>query len=247
MIDDELREMIRYLKIRGLEERWDELIAYGEKKKLSHVNFLRHLVKLLHEERVVYAHQMRIVRAAIPEKLIMATYPFAKQPKLDRSRIMNIHDSLDYMKKTQNIILVGPTGVGKSGLAIGFLLNAIDHGYTGCFITFPALLSKLQKAIALHDEERVLKNFAAIDCIAIDEVGYVEVEAAQVGLFFRLMSLRHKKKTTIVTSNLGFQQWGDFLKNAHLTAALVERLTSNSHVIHMKNCVSINPKPLSEN
>ena len=76
----------------------------------------------------------------------------------------------------------------------------------------------------------------------MDELGYAEVEPVQVGLFFTLMHKRHKKKTTLITSNLGFQRWGSFLKNDQLTAALIDRLTENSHVINMKDCVSLRPK-----
>ncbi|HLE86651.1 MAG TPA: ATP-binding protein [Candidatus Brocadiaceae bacterium] len=76
----------------------------------------------------------------------------------------------------------------------------------------------------------------------IDELGYVEIEPVQAGLFFTLMHKRHKKKATLITSNLGFQQWTSFLKNDQLTAALIDRLTENSHVINMKNCVSLRHK-----
>ena len=79
----------------------------------------------------------------------------------------------------------------------------------------------------------------------IDEVGYVEVEPAQVGQFFTLMHKRHKKKTTLITSNLGFSEWGSFLRNKQLTAALIDRLTENSHVINMKNGKSLRD-PLDE-
>ena len=75
--------------------------------------------------------------------------------------------------------------------------------------------------------------------LLIDELGYIEVEPVQVGLFFTLMRKRHKRKTTLLTSNLGFKQWNSFLKNDHLTAALIDRLTGNSYVINMKNCVSL--------
>ena len=71
------------------------------------------------------------------------------------------------------------------------------------------------------------------------------MEAAQVGLFFTLMQTRHKSKTTLITSNLGFSEWGSFLQNTHLTAALVDRLTENSHVINMKKCRSLRG-PLTE-
>lgn len=73
----------------------------------------------------------------------------------------------------------------------------------------------------------------------VDELGYVEIEPAQVGLFFTLMQRRHKTKTTLLTSNLGFSEWGSFLKNNHLTGALLDRLTATSHVINMKHCRSL--------
>jgi DNA replication protein DnaC len=97
----------------------------------------------------------------------------------------------------------------------------------------------LYKSVADHSEQRLIKTFAAYDCLLIDEMGYVEVEPIQVGLFFTLMHKRHKKKTTLITSNLGFDQWTSFLKNEHLTAALIDRLTENSHVINMKSCASL--------
>ncbi len=84
--------------------------------------------------------------------------------------------------------------------------------------------------------EVVIRKYCSFDCLLIDEVGYVEVEPAQVGLFFTLMQRRHKTKTTLITSNLGFSEWEAFLQNKHLTAALVDRLTETSHVINMKNC-----------
>ena len=80
----------------------------------------------------------------------------------------------------------------------------------------------------------------------IDEIGYVEVEPAQVGLFFTLMQQRHKKKPTLITSNLGFSEWRSFLKNDQLTAALIDRLTENSHVINMRGCVSLRTKLSSD-
>ncbi len=80
----------------------------------------------------------------------------------------------------------------------------------------------------------VLKTFASYDALLIDEIGYIEVEPVQVALFFTLMHQRHKRKTTLVTSNLGFQQWTSFLQNDQLTAALIDRLTENSNVINMK-------------
>ena len=93
-----------------------------------------------------------------------------------------------------------------------------------------------------HSEAAVIRRFLAYDCLLIDEVGYVEVEPVQVGLFFTLMHKRHRQKPTLITSNLGFAEWRTFLKNDHLTAALIDRLTENSHVINMNRCKSLRPK-----
>jgi DNA replication protein DnaC len=97
----------------------------------------------------------------------------------------------------------------------------------------------LYQSVADHTEAKILKMFESYDCLLIDELGYVETNPVQVGLFFTLMHRRHKKKSTLITSNLGFDQWGSFLKNNQLTAALIDRLTENSHVINMNNCQSL--------
>jgi DNA replication protein DnaC len=122
------------------------------------------------------------------------------------------------------------------------VVGHIDRGYRGYFITFPELVATLYASLADHSEEKLIRKYWSYDCLLIDEVGYVEVEPAQVGLFFTLMQKRHKTRTTLITSNLGFSEWGSFLKNNHLTAALIDRLTENSHVINMKDCRTLRAK-----
>ncbi|MBT3296315.1 MAG: ATP-binding protein [Verrucomicrobia bacterium] len=113
---------------------------------------------------------------------------------------------------------------------------------TGRSVLFAELINELYQSVADHSEMKVLKRYQSYDCLHIDEIGYVEVEPVQVALFFTLMQKRHKNKPTLITSNLGFSEWGGFLKNDHLTAALIDRLTENSHVINMKGCVSLRAK-----
>ena len=104
------------------------------------------------------------------------------------------------------------------------------------------LVAELYASMADRSENKVIRKYVAYDCLVIDEVGYIEVEPTQVGLFFTLMQKRHKNKPTLLTSNLGFSEWSSFLKNKHLTAALIDRLTENSHVINMKNCKTLRGK-----
>lgn len=238
-MNDELKNQLKYLRLRGLLAHWDEYLKLAADRRFSHHHLLAHVIDQEYRLKQDRARQLRLDKAHIPETWTLETYPFARQPKLNKKKILALYDSLSFMKNNQNIIWLGGTGCGKTGLATSFLIHAIHHGYSGRFITFPELVEELYRAVADHSEARVLKKFLSYDILAIDEIGYVEVEPAQVGQFFTLMQRRHKKKPTLITSNLGFREWGSFLKNDHLTAALVDRLTENSHVINMKECRSL--------
>jgi DNA replication protein DnaC len=241
-MDDELMRMLKYIRLYGLQTHWDRYLQMARKGNFSHVRLLKYIIEEEYKIKRENSRKMRLSRARIPGQFVMETFPFNKQPKLNKKKVLNLYDSFDYMSMNQNIIWIGPTGTGKTGLATAFLIQAINHGYNGRFITFPELVEMLYQSMGDHSEAKVIKTFASYDCLLIDELGYVEVEPAQVGLFFTLLSKRHQKKTTLITSNLGFSQWTSFLKNSQLTAALIDRLTENSHVINMKECVSLRPK-----
>jgi DNA replication protein DnaC len=242
-MDEELLRKLKYVRLNWLAVNWDHYLEAAQKGNYSHARLLRHIIEEEYEHRQENSRKVRLNRAKIPEKFVIETFPFARQPKLNKKRLVNLYDSFAYMLNHQNIMWIGPTGIGKTGIATAFLINAINRGYNGRFITFPELVELLYQSIGDHSEAKVIKTFASYDCLLIDELGYVEVEPTQVAHFFTLMHKRHKKKTTLITSNLGFGQWGSFLKNSHLTAALIDRLTENSHVINMKECVSLRPKP----
>lgn len=240
-MNEELTEKLKYLRLGGLLGHWDEYLKLAAKERFSHGRLLTYILEEEYRIKHDNARRLRLQRARIPEVLVIETYPFHRQPQLNKKMIMALYESFD-MKSSQNIIWLGPTGAGKSGLATSFLIHAIEQGYTGRHIPFAELVAELYQAVGDHSEEKVLNQYLSYDCLLIDEIGYVEVEPVQVGLFFTLMQRRHKRKPTLTTSNLGFSEWGSFLKNNHLTAALVDRLTENSHVINMKKCVTLRPK-----
>jgi DNA replication protein DnaC len=238
-MDERVQKILKQLRLWGLLEHWDKWLGEARQGRFSHERLLQHVLEAEYRIQQEHGRLLRRKRAQPPEPLEIETFPFTRQLKLDRKRIMSLYDSFDYMTKKQNIIWLGPTGCGKTGLATSFLLQAVDRGHRGYFISFAELVAKLYASLADHSQEKLLRKFSSYDCLLIDEVGYVEVEAVQVGLFFTLMQRRHKTKTTLITSNLGFSEWGSFLKNAQLTSALLDRLTETSHVINMKNCRSM--------
>jgi len=244
-MDDELIVMLKYLRLGRLLSHWDETLAKARKGRYSAERLLKYVLEEESRTKRENARLLRRQRANIPEILELETFPFSRQPKLDRKKIMSLYDSFDYMTKHRNVVWMGSTGCGKTGLATAFLLQAIDRGQRGYFVTFPQLIHELFQSLADRSEQKLLKRYLSYDPLLIDEVGYVEVEPAQVGQFFTLMHKRHKKKTTLITSNLGFSEWGSFLRNQQLTAALIDRLTENSHVINMKYGKSLRD-PLDE-
>ena len=232
----ELSDILKYLRLGNLLAHWDDYLKLAAEKNFSHAHLLTHVLEEEYQRKRDNARQLRLKQAHLPEILVIETYPFERQPKLNKKRLMALYDSQNYIPQHHNLIWLGRAGCGKTGLATSFLIHAIEAGWRGRYVRFANLVNELYAAVADHSEQRVLKKYLAFDILLIDEIGYVEVEPVQVGQFFTLMEERHKKKSTLLTSNLGFADWGSFLKNDHLTAALIDRLTENSHIINMKGC-----------
>ena len=241
-MDPEIQKQLHFLGLRGLSENWDRVFSEANKNKPSYHRFLTEILSQESSGKKEKRRFARIKRARIPQALVMETFPFAKQPNLKKKAVLELYDSMNFVTQKQSLVFIGPTGCGKTGLATAFLIHALNHDYQGCFIEFKDLLDRLYQSIADHTEKKIIKRFQRDDCLVIDELGTVPAERQQAGLFFELMKKRHRNSTTLITTQLGFDQWGDFLNNPHLTAALLDRLTENCTVFNMKHCISLRPK-----
>lgn len=235
-------DKLRHLRLTRLSAHWEEDLKEAARQGMSHASFLTHVVEEEYRLKCDNARQQRLKRARLPEIWTLETYPFSRQPRLNRKAVHALYDTLDFVAQARNVIWLGGTGCGKTGLATSFLVQAIHRGYSGRYVLFADLIGELYRSVADHSEALILGKYLAPDLLLIDELGYVETEPVQVGLFFTLMQQRHRRKSTLITSNLGFSEWGSFLKNDHLTAALIDRLTEASHVFNMKQCVSLRTK-----
>jgi DNA replication protein DnaC len=237
-------EQLRTLGLHGLAENWNLIIKKANENKPSYHRFLVETLTEEYHNSVERARLARLKRAKIPEMWVMETFPFRKQHRLKRQMVMQLYDSMQFLTDSQDLLFIGPTGCGKTGLATSFFVHAINQGYRGLFIDFSDLVNSLYRARGDHSESRLLKRLASYQVLLIDELGYLSCDKEKASLFFDLMRRRHRRSTTILTTQLGFDEWGSFLHDPHLTAALLDRITVNCAVFNMKDCISIRPKKI---
>ena len=243
-MDNTLKSQLQYLGFHTLTENWDAIMKEAIKNTPSYHRFLEEIIEKEYERKTERARLARIKKAKIPEIFVMETFPFHKQLRLKKKLVLELYDSLIFMKEKQDLIFIGPTGCGKTGLSTAFLVHAINQGFRGFFIDFSDLLNILSQSRGDYSEDKLMKRLASYEVLLIDELGYSFCEKEQASLFFDLMRRRHKQNTTIITTQLGFEEWGGFLQDSHLTAALLDRITVNCTVFNMKDCISIRPKKI---
>jgi len=235
---------LRSLGLYELAENWELIVKQANRARPSYQRFLFETVSREYHRSVERSRTARLKRAKIAEMWVMETFPFHKQPRLKKDLVMQLYESLTFMKEKQDLVFIGPTGCGKTGLATAFLIHAINSGARGLFVDFNDLVNALYQSRGDHSERQLLKRLSAYEILLIDELGYLSCNKEQASLFFDLMRRRHKRRSTIVTSQLGFAEWGTFLQDPHLTAALLDRMTVNCAVFNMKDCISIRPKKI---
>jgi len=244
-MNEDLKKQAQALGLKHLAQNWDQLCADALKQKLSYHTFLTNILAQEYNLQQESARLARIKKANIPELLVMQTFPFEQQPKLKKKFVLELYDSSRYLTEKQQLIFIGPTGCGKTGLGTAFLIHAINQGHRGYFIDFRELMALLLSSKGDHSESRVIKRFANYPILLIDEWGYDPVDREIAGLLFEVLKKRHRKYTTLISSQLGFDEWNTFLPNTHVTAALLDRITENCTVFNLKNCHSLRKKQIA--
>lgn len=226
----EVIEICRELRLPSIRKMVQDEASFKDPEQAYDV--LHQVLVQEKKDRFVRAKQNRIRAANFPQKKLLEELVNDALPEQAQQKLPNLK-SLDFINQSQNVILTGSPGTGKTHIAIGLGMEACLAGYRVFFATVPSLINQLKE----HRSERTLRSFELkfekYDLVIIDELGYISFDKEGAELLFTHLSLRAGRKSTIITSNLSFLKWQEVFHDPVLTAALTDRLTHKSHVINM--------------
>jgi DNA replication protein DnaC len=239
---DELDQLLRSLHLGRMREIYDEQLEQAEKADISYTEFLLRLLRAQWHARQEQSLNWRIKKAALPEAWTLESFPYAKQPGVSRKQIRAFAE-LDFVARAENIVFIGKTGVGKTGLATGILLKALQNGYRGLFIRAQDLFDEMYASLADRSSRQLINRLVRLDVLLIDEMGYLNVKPEQANVFFKLMSERYRHRSTLITTNLDYQEWGHFLGNPSMVDALLGRIRQQCITVRIKGPSLREPGP----
>lgn len=229
---EELDQLMKNLKLHRMHAVYDEQLSAADKQQISYSEFAAGLLRAQWHERQENALEYRIRRAKMPERWSLETFPYSKQPGVNRKQIRAFAE-LDFTTKYENLVFVGPTGVGKTGLASGILLKALQNGLRCQFILAQDLFDEMYASLADRSTRQLVNRLASLDLLLIDELGYLNLKPEQSNTFFKLMEERYRRHSTIITTNLAYEEWHTFLGNKSMVEALLSRLRHHCHTVRI--------------
>jgi DNA replication protein DnaC len=225
-------QLLENLHLSRIAELFDEEARRAQEEGLSYQELFLRLLRAQWQRNQENALAWRIKRASLPEQWTLESFPFKKQPGVSQRQIRGFAE-LDFIAKAENIVFIGPTGVGKTGLASGLLLKALQNGYRGLFMRAQDLFDEMYASLADRSSRKLLNRLARVDVLVIDEMGYLNLKPEQTNIFFKLMEERYRQRPTLITTNLDYSEWVNFLGNKALVEALLSRLRHQCHTIRI--------------
>ena len=224
-------EAIRALGFRASAEAIRALVAHATKSKMSPAQLCLELSVLERRERDARNLVARTKAATLGPVKPLDRFDWTHPRTIDRELFEELHDTLGFLERGENVLLRGQPGVGKSTLAKHLGLAALAKGKTVRFITLAAALADLLRHETIPAIERRLRRYTVPDLLVIDELGYVPCTSDAADLLFRIVSKRHETRALIITTNLAYKQWGTVFGDAPCLGALVDRFAQNCHAL----------------
>src|SRR5204862_1726 len=222
---ERLQEHLQRLRLFKVRERLEALLQDATAKETPYADFLDLVLTEEVASKTAKHVTMRTRLARFPFVKSLETFDFSYQPSLDKKQIQTL-SSCHFIEHGENVLLLGPPGVGKTHLAVGLGLKAIECGYRVLFTTAAGMIATLTKALSEGRLEEKLKLYTVPRLLLVDEIGYLPIDQSGANLFFQLISRRYEKGPMILTSNQSFGSWGEVFGDRVIAAAFVDRWSS---------------------
>lgn len=230
---ERLQEQMQSLKLVRAAAELPTLLQEASKREISYADFLQELVDRELVAKQERHTQMKTIMARFPFQKTLESFDFKFQPSIDVKSIKELATGR-FIANSDNVLLLGPPGVGKTHLAVGIGLKACALGHRTVFTTAAGLIGSLMRA---HQENRVdekIKLLVQPKLLIIDEIGYLPIERLGANLFFQLVSRRYEKGSILLTSNQSLAGWGQVFGDQVIATAILDRLLHHSAIINIK-------------
>jgi len=229
-MNDGLMQKIKGLNLAGIYKTADSRIEYARRENLSHLEFLELLINDEYMSRGSNRRARLISNARFPQHKTLEEFNFQYQPNLNRNQIYNLA-ACEFIRRKENIAFIGEPGVGKTHISIAIGINAIDQGYAVLFTPLSDMLEDLYMSRADNSFRQKLKKYTQPDLLIVDELGLKKLNQTSVDDFYEVVSKRYETKSTIITTNKPFEDWGPIFYDMHLASAILDRFVHHCNFV----------------
>jgi DNA replication protein DnaC len=230
---DRLRQMLADLRMPGALEALDAILQGVDGATLTAPEAIEQLLGAQIQLRNNRRLQAAMRSSRLPAIKRLTEFDFSFQPSLRREQMESLHE-LGFVERRENVVFLGPPGVGKTHLAISLAIAAAQHGRRVYYGTLADLITSLEEAQAAGRLQARLKVLTHPALLVVDEIGYLPISRTGAMLFFQLMTRRYEHVSTVLTSNKGFEEWGEIFGDEVMAAALIDRLVHHCHIVTIR-------------